>query len=164
MEKTITRRNILAAIATSVPAIAMTKAAKAWTQVSTADAKFPIPTGLWQTLEQVTAGTDPSTALGNPPPAKFGPEITALAGKEIELAGFLTPLPAGFGKKPEYILSREPFHCPYCYTFGRGSLALALFDGHVPAAGGKVKIKGTLALQTSDPSDFYFQLKNARIT
>lgn len=163
MQKTMTRRSVLSAIAASVPVLAAAKTAKAWTQISAADAKFPMPTGLWATLEHVTDGTDPSTALGSPPPGKFTPEIQALAGKEIELAGYLTPLSAGFGKKPEYLLSRESFHCPYCYAFGRGSLALAMIDGHVPSISTKIKIKGTLALQTSDPSDFYFQLKNAKI-
>jgi hypothetical protein len=163
MNMTMTRRGVLAALAASVPVLAVSKAAKAWTQVSSADAKFPLATGSWKMLEHVTDGTDPSTALGNPPPPKFTPEIQAMAGKDIELAGYLTPLSAGFGKKPEYLLSRESFHCPYCYAFGRGSLALATFDGHVPPSGSKVTVKGTLALQGSDPSDFYFQLKNARI-
>lgn len=164
MNMTLTRRSVLAAIAASVPVLATSRAAKALTQISATDSKFPIvATGTWKVLEHATDGTDPSTALSDPPPPKFTPEIAALSGKDVELAGYLTPLSGGFGKKPEYLLSRETFHCPYCYTFGRGSLALALFDGHVPPTGGKVTVKGTLALQSADPSDFYFQLKNARI-
>jgi hypothetical protein len=163
MNMNMTRRNVLAAIAASVPALAVTNPAKALTQVSAADAKFPEATGTWKVLEHVTDGTDPSTALTDPPAPKFTPEIQALAGKEIELTGYLTPLSGGFGKKPEYLLSRSSFHCPYCYAFGRGSLAMASFDGHVPSTTGKVTVKGTLALQSADPSDFYFQIKNARI-
>jgi hypothetical protein len=160
----MTRRSVLAALAAAVPALAASKGAKAWTSVSAQDAKFPMPTGLWQTLEHVTDGTDPSTALSDPPAPKFTPEIKAMAGKEVSLTGFLTPLAAGgFGKKQEYLLSRENFHCPYCYPFGRGSLALTEFSGHVPPAGGKVTVKATLALQDKDPSDFYFQLKNAKL-
>ncbi len=165
MNPTLTRRSMLAAMATALPAVTLSKAAHAWTGVSAADsnAKLPTPTGLWQTLEHVTDGTDPSTALAEPPAPRFTPEIQALNGKEVTLTGNLTPVGAGFGKKQEYILSRENFHCPYCYAFGRGSLALATFNGHVPAATGKVTVKGTLALQGSDPTDFYFQLKNAKI-
>src|ERR1700728_4029564 len=162
MNMNMTRRGVLAAIAASIPVLATTKAAKAWTQVSAADAKFPEASGTWKTLEHVTDGTDPSTALTDPPAPKFTPEIAALAGKEIVLTGYVTPLSGGFGKKPEYLLSRENFHCPYCYAFGRGSLALTDLSGHVPASG-KVTVKAILALQSADPSDFYFQLKNAKI-
>jgi hypothetical protein len=162
MNMTLTRRSVLAALAAAVPAIALSKPAKAWT-ASTENSHFPVATGLWKTLEHATDGTDPSTALAEPPAPRFTPDIKALAGKDVELTGYLTQLAGGFGKKPEYLLSRETFHCPYCYAFGRGSLALAVFDGHVPPASGKVTVKGTLALQGSDPSDFYFQLKNAKV-
>src|SRR6201996_9240474 len=118
----MTRRSVLAALAAAVPALAASKGAKAWT-ASTQNANFPVASGLWKTLEHVTDGTDPSTALSDPPAPKFTPEILAMAGKEVELTGYLTPLSSGgFGKKPEYLLSRENFHCPYCYPFGRGSL------------------------------------------
>ena len=63
----MTRRGVLAALAASVPVLATNKAAKAWTQVSAADAKFPVASGVWKTLEHVTDGTDPSTALSDPP-------------------------------------------------------------------------------------------------
>ncbi|HEU0117725.1 MAG TPA: hypothetical protein VFR09_03750 [Alphaproteobacteria bacterium] len=163
MNMSMTRRSVLAALASAVPALAMTKTAKALTAVSAADAHFPSATGLWKVLEHVTDGSDPSTALPAPPAPKFTSEIQALAGKQIELSGYLTPLSGGFGKKQDYLLSRENFHCPYCYAFGRGSLALVSFDGHVPPSTGKVTIKATLALQSADPSDFYFQLKSARV-
>ena len=162
MNMHFTRRGVLAALAAAVPALAASKA-KALSTISAQDAKFPVATGTWQTLEHVTDGTDPSTALAEPPPAKFTADIKALAGKQIELTGYVTPLSGGFGKKPEYLVSRESFHCPWCYGFGRGSLALAFLDGHVPASNGRVTIKGTLALQESDPSDFYFQIKGAKI-
>jgi hypothetical protein len=160
MNMSLTRRSVLAAIAAAVPVLAAAKA-KALTPASAADAHFPVATGFWTTLEHVTDGSNPSTALSMPP--NFTPAIKALAGKEIELTGYLTPLAGGFGKKPEYLLSRETFHCPYCYAFGRGSLALAYMDGHVPPTGGKVSVRGVLALQGNDPTDFYFQLKNARV-
>jgi len=162
MNMPLTRRNVLAAIAAAIPAVATTKA-NALTNVTAADAHYPVATGFWQTLEHVTDGSNPSTALSFPPPPNFTPAIKALSGKEIELTGYLTPLAGGFGKKPEYLLSRENFHCPYCYTFGRGSLALAYMEGHVPPSTGRVTVRGMLALQTSDPSDFYFQIKTARI-
>jgi uncharacterized protein len=160
MNLTLTRRSVLAAIAAALP-LAATAKAQALTKVSSADAHYPTATGVWATLEHATDGTNPSTALSLPP--NFTPAIKALAGKEIELTGYLTPLAGGFGKKPEYLLSRESFHCPYCYAFGRASLALAYMEGHILPTSGKVSVRGTLALQSNDPTDFYFQIKNARV-
>ena len=153
MNKHLTRRTVLAAIAAAVPALAIARHAKAAASQAT---------GMWKTLERATDGTDPSTALADPPPPRFTPEILALAGQQVELSGYLTPLSGGFGKKQEYLLSRDTFHCPYCYTSGRGSLALTDLGGHVPQSG-KVTVKGTLVVQNADPNDFYFQLKNAKV-
>jgi hypothetical protein len=160
MNLTLTRRSVLTAIAAALPFVAAGKA-KAITQVSAQDAHYPLASGFWTTLEHATDGSNPSTALSMPP--NFTPAIKALAGKEIELTGYLTPLAGGFGRKPEYLLSRESFHCPYCYAFGRASLALAYMEGHILPTSGKVSVKGTLALQSADPTDFYFQIKNARV-
>jgi uncharacterized protein len=158
----IQRRRVLTAVAAAVPALAVVpRAARAWTTASAEDVGLIPATGTWAVLEHVTDGTDASTSVIAPP--KFTPEIRKLAGTEVTLTGYLQPAVGGFGKKQDYLLSRNTFHCPYCYPFGRGSLALTTIDGHAPAAGKKVTVKGTLALQETDPSDFYFQLKNARI-
>lgn len=157
----IQRRRVLTAVATALPALAvMPKASQAWTGVSTQDVGLVPASGTWAVLEHVTDGTDPSTAVIAAP--QFTSEIRKLAGTEVTLTGYLQPVTGGFGKKQDYLLSRNSFHCPYCYTSGRGSLALASLEGHAPS-GKRVTVKGTLVLQETDPSDFYFQLKNARI-
>lgn len=156
------RRRFLTAAATAVPALTIApNLAHAWTSVSGADVGLLPPTGTWAVLAHVTDGTDPSTAISAMP--KMTPEIRKLAGQEVTLTGYVQPIAGGFGQKQDYLLSREVFHCPFCYQFGRGSLALASIEGHVPAKTQKVIIKGTLALQETDPSDFYFQLKNAKL-
>lgn len=158
----IVRRRILAAVATFIPALAVgSKSARAWTKVAAEDVGLIPATGAWAVLEHVTDGTDPSTTVIAPP--NFTPEIQKLAGTEVTLTGHLQTVAGGFGKKQDYLLSRNSFHCPYCYAFGRGSLALATIEGHVPSADKRVTVTGTLALQGNDPSDFYFQLKNARV-
>ena len=40
---------------------------------------------------------------------------------------------------------------------------MAMISGH-PPLGQKVTVRGTLTLQESDPSDFYFRLLDAEIT
>ena len=158
MNKTpTTRRSFLAALA----AVFAVSPARAWTPVSGEDVGIVPATGNWAVLEHVTDGTDPSTALIAPP--RFTPEMRKLAGSDITLTGYLQPVSTGFGGKREYLLSRNAFHCAYCYPFGRGSLALATIEGHVPSSTKKVTLRGTLALQEKDPSDFYFQMKDAKI-
>ncbi len=158
-----TRRNFLTTLAAAVPAMAVAPAsARAWTSASAQDVGLVPASGVWATLEHVTDGTDPSTAIIAPP--HFTAAIKQLAGTEITLTGYLQPASTGFGAQKDYLLSRNTFHCPYCYAFGRGSLALATIEGHVPPASDrKVTVRGTLALQDRDPSDFYFQLKNAKL-
>jgi hypothetical protein len=158
-----TRRSFLATLIAAVPAMALApSAARAWTGVPAADVGMGPPTGIWAALDHVTDGTDPSTAIIAPP--HFTADMRKLAGSDVTLTGYLQPVSGGFGAPKDYVLSRTPFHCPYCYTGGRGSLALASFASHAASdAGRKVTVRGTLALQDKDPGDFYFQLKNTQI-
>jgi len=156
------RRRFLTAAAVALPAMAVApNLAHAWNAVSGSDVGLVPPSGTWAVLNHVTDGTDPSTTVIAPP--NFTSDIRQLAGKTVTLTGYLQPVSGGFGKKQEYLLSRDTFHCPYCYQAGRGSLVLASLEGHAGATTKKVAVKGTLVLQEKDPSDFYFQLKDAKI-
>jgi len=81
----------------------------------------------------------------------------------VALTGYLHQATYGFGRTNGYLLTRDTFHCVNCYPLGRGSLAMAMISGH-PPLGQKVTVRGTLTLQESDPSDFYFRLLDAEIT
>ncbi len=156
------RRRFLTAAAAAIPALAVApKMAHAWTNTPAEDVGMVPASGAWAVLQHVTDGTDPSTTVIAP--ANFTADIRKLAGTQVTLTGYLQPVSGGFGKKQDYLLSRENFHCPYCYPFGRGSLVLASVEGHTAATTKRVTVKGTLVLQEKDPSDFYFQLKDARI-
>ena len=161
----IARRRVLTAAAAALPALAVAPKAHAWQAVTAADVKgnpLAPATGTWAVLEHVTDGTDPSTATIADP--HFTSDIRNLAGTEVTLTGYLQPVASGFGQSREYLLSRQTFHCPYCYALGRGSLAIATLGGHAAGDPAKtVTIKGTLALQEKDPADFYYQLKNAKL-
>ncbi len=156
------RRRFLTVAAAALPALAVApKMAHAWTQAAPEDVGLVPASGTWAILEHVTDGTDPSTTVIAP--ANFTADIRKLAGTQVTLTGYLQPVSGGFGKKQDYVLSRQNFHCPYCYQFGRGSLALATLEGHPGSTTKKVTVKGTLVLQEKDPSDFYFQLKDAKL-
>lgn len=154
------RRQFLAGLAALFPALVASKA-EALTETPAVGRGIVAADGDWAVLERVTEGTDPSTAIAAPP--NFIPEIRAKAGKVVVLRGYLQPVAGGFGGKKDYVLSRASFHCPYCYPFGRGSLALISLLGHTKATDKPVTVQGTLTLQESDPSDFYFQIKDATL-
>lgn len=161
----ILRRRVLSFLATAIPALAVSNKSHALSEATGADrgakAALKPASGTWAILEHVTDGTDPRVSVVAAP--QFTPDIRQLAGSEVTLTGYLQAVGGSFGSTPEYLLSRDKFHCPYCYAYGRGSLVLASIDGHPHPSDKPVTIKGTLALQETDPSDFYFQLKNAKI-
>jgi hypothetical protein len=150
-----TRRQVLTALAGTIPVLAASAVANAWTQVSFADVGLLPPTGVWAALSTVTNGTDPSTALVAAPNPT--PEIRALVGREVTLSGFLNDVPGGL------LLSREPFHCPSCYPFGRGSLALAAIETSRPPIGERVRLTGLLELLAPEPSFVHFRIAQARL-
>jgi hypothetical protein len=117
--------------------------------------------GLWDTLQRATDGTDPSTAITTELP-RFTPAIRKLAGQPVEISGYLQPVGTGFGKA-EYILGRMSYHCSFCYSPGRASLALVRatkpLANHAPTK--MVTVRGTLVLQETMPDDFYYQIENA---
>ena len=161
-----TRRTFLSYLGLSMPlALVAARPAKAIEMVTAAkDAGIktsPVAGGLWETLTHVTDGTDPSTAVVEAP--RFTPDIRALAGKTVELQGYLQSIGGGFGGTQTYVLSQAPYHCPYCYTQGRGSLALVEVRKHIDATDKMVTVKGVMTLQDADPADYYLQIKEAEI-
>lgn len=154
------RRNFLASLAAILPALALSKQSHALTISKTPAESVGIPQGAWNILAHATDGTDPSTAITALP--NITPEMRQLAGKKVELSGYLQPLNTGFAKK-EYLLSRVPFHCAFCYGGGRASLALIESSQHIKAGDQLIRLSGTLQLQETDPEDYYFVLKNAEL-
>lgn len=162
-----TRRNFMTLLAAAVPAALVAGKARALTTLEASDvpgvSAFTPTGGLWETLVRATDGTDPSTAITTELP-RFTPEIRALAGKPIVLEGYLQPICTGFGKA-EYVIGRLPFHCPFCYSQGRASLALVRAAKPLPetATAGRVKITGKLVLQETVPDDYYYQIEDATL-
>lgn len=162
----ISKRSLLkglASTALALPFLGLGQKAQAMTTEKASAAKIkglPVSSPEWTTLGHATDGTDPSTAFGDLP--RFTPEIKALESKPLTLTGYVQSLGGGFGKQ-EYLLSSAPFHCPFCYGGGRASLVRVLTKSHLPETDGVVTLTGTLALQGTDPEEFYFTLKNAKI-
>ena len=164
----VSRRNFLSIVTAAAPlaVVSAARPAHAWTQISASDAGIEPAQGLWKTLIHATDGTDPSTTITTELP-RFNSEIRALDGKTVSLEGYLQPCSSGFGKT-DYVVSQLPFHCPFCYIGGRASLALATPETagsvHTLSPKTKVKVTGVLALQETKPDDFYYSIRNAKIT
>jgi len=157
----IQRRHFLATASAVAALAAVSQPAHAWKRVSAEDVGLMPASGTWAILEHVTDGTDPSAAITAP--ANFTPEIRTLAGTDVVLTGYLQNLADGPGDDRIYLLTRETYHCRYCYPFGRGSLVLAAIEGSVPDTARKITVKGRLTLHEADASLLYFLLNNATI-
>jgi hypothetical protein len=114
----------------------------------------------WTALLHATDGTDPSTSVQALP--KFTPDIRAMEGKQVSLEGYVQ-MSGAIGVR-EYLLSAVPLHCMFCYPAGRASLAVVHTDAHVEDTTKRVRVTGTLKLQETDPSDFYYTLEKSEIT
>lgn len=117
--------------------------------------------GLWETLQHVTDGTNPSTAIATELP-RVTPAIRALDNTTVEIAGYLLPLGTGFGRA-DYVLSQYPFHCGFCYSGGRGTLMLVRAAKPLPETSRMVTLAGRFRLQETVPDDYYFQLLDAAV-
>lgn len=94
---------------------------------------------------------------------KFGPEIKALEGKEIELSGYIIPFEGMF--KPDHlIISSVPVaSCFFCGGAGPESVAEIYLNEPVKYTAKKVTIRGKLALNDSDVDQLMYILKDAKM-
>lgn len=117
---------------------------------------------LWRTLEEIDYEIT-QDEWGDLYLPVFSEKIQALKGKTVEVAGFIIPFEEVL--KPEYlILSALPVS--ECFFCGAGGLEtvmeVSLKPGQkVKYTTGKIKIRGTLALNKDNPDRLMYQLKDA---
>lgn len=94
---------------------------------------------------------------------KFGQDIRALEGKEIELSGYIIPFEGMF--KPDHlIISSVPIaSCFFCGGAGPESVAEIYLDEPVEYTAKKVTISGKLALNDSDVDQLMYILNDAKL-
>ncbi len=163
ISQAISRRGFLG-LMTAAGAMVAAGQAKAMSEgeISKTSVGLPPASGAWKILEHATDGTDPSLSIATELP-RLTPEIRKLAGTRVTLKGYVQALNAGFGGS-EYLLSRLPMHCNFCYSGGRASLALVKAPKALELASGKpVTLEGVLALQETDPADYYFILTDVSV-
>jgi hypothetical protein len=105
------------------------------------------------------------TTVGKPFHPEFAHYLRQLDGKQVELAGFIQPL----GEERDisaFLLIEYPVGCWYCETPELSGIV------RVEPAAGKgspfsrnlVKVVGRLSLNTADPENFLYTLREAKVS
>jgi hypothetical protein len=124
------------------------------------DNNKPLATANWATLAKVTykVGKDEYGELSIP---VFGAEIQKLAGKEIELPGYIIPFDGMF--KPDHIiLSSLPVAaCFFCGSGGPESVIEIYLKEPIKYTANGIKVRGKLELNETDYNQLMYILKDA---
>lgn len=94
---------------------------------------------------------------------KFGPEIKALAGKEIELDGYIIPFEGMFGPTKLIISSVPIASCFFCGGAGPESVAEVYLSESVKYTAKRVKVTGKLNLNKENSDQLMYILKDAKM-
>ena len=94
---------------------------------------------------------------------KFGPEINALAGKEIELDGYIIPFEGMFGPTKLIISSVPIASCFFCGGAGPESVAEVYLKESVKYTAKRVKVTGKLTLNKENSDQLMYILKDAKM-
>ncbi|MBW3469986.1 hypothetical protein EGN73_19505 [Arthrospiribacter ruber] len=117
---------------------------------------------VWRDLSEVTykIGQDEFGELYIP---VFGDKIKSLEGKTVEADGYIIPFEGMF--KPEHIiLSSLPLaECFFCGSGGPETVMEVMMKNPIKYTSKRVKVRGTLTLNDSDPEKLMYILKNAEL-
>ena len=118
----------------------------------------------WTTLSKVKIERkfDPSMNFEVDYPT-FSEEILALNGKEITLEGWMIPLDELRGEN-YFVLSALPFaNCFFCGGAGPETVMEVFTDEKVEFEVDRIKVKGRLRLNATDPMQLMYILNDAEI-
>ena len=119
-------------------------------------------TSVWKDLSEVTykIGQDEWGELYLP---VFGPKIKDMEGKVVEADGYIIPFEGMF--KPEHIiLSSLPLaECFFCGSGGPETVMEVMLSTPVTYTSKRVKVKGTLTLNSDDPEKLMYILTDAQL-
>ena len=94
---------------------------------------------------------------------KFGNEIQSLAGKEIELDGYIIPFEGMFGPTKLIISSVPIASCFFCGGAGPESVAEVYLSESVKYTAKRVKVTGKLTLNKENSDQLMYILKDAKM-
>jgi hypothetical protein len=140
------------------------------------DVTFKSPRAIRRTLDAAAlpeirpTGVNPlpwavlaETAIDKPFRPRFHEHLRKLDGKTVALTGFMQPVsmdPTVNG----FMLIEYPVGCWFCETPEPAGIVYVETGGKpVPVKRGRVKVEGTLKLNTADPEDFLYTLAGASV-
>jgi hypothetical protein len=116
----------------------------------------------WKVLEATgeTTRTDAQGFIVSKP--KFTPQVKALAGKRITVAGWMMPLTAGRTQK-HFVLLGYPPGCPFHFHAAPNQFIEVYADTAFPTSETRVfTVSGVLELTGYDESGIFYRLRQAR--
>ncbi|MBA4302446.1 hypothetical protein SAMN03080617_03820 [Algoriphagus alkaliphilus] len=118
--------------------------------------------GVWKSLAAVTYKIS-EDKFGELYVPVFSDEIKKLEGKEVEADGYIIPFEGMF--KPEHIiLSSLPLaECFFCGSGGPETVMEVMMASPIKYTSKRVKVRGKLTLNASDPEKLMYILKDARL-
>ena len=116
----------------------------------------------WKVLEATgeTTRTDAEGFIVSKP--RFTPQVKALAGKRITVAGWMMPLTAGRTQK-HFVLLAYPPGCPFHFHAAPNQFIEVYADTAFPTSETRVfTVSGVLELTGYDESGIFYRLRQAR--
>ncbi|GAB2483784.1 hypothetical protein GCM10027164_11340 [Algoriphagus taiwanensis] len=118
--------------------------------------------GVWKNLSEVSYKIS-EDQFGELYVPVFSENITKLEGKVVEADGFIIPFEGMF--KPDHIiLSSLPLaECFFCGSGGPETVMEVMLSKPIKYTSKRVKVKGKLTLNASDPEKLMYILKDAEL-
>lgn len=110
----------------------------------------------WDVLARVDFKTTPERYV-----PQFSPELKALDGQEVKIAGFMLPLEAG-KKQRRILLTRMPVTCTFCLPGGGPESVIEVhLRKPIDYTWEGVVLSGRLMLLPDDPTSLFYRLVEA---
>lgn len=150
---------LIALLACALPAQAQTRGGFRADQAVPAPSR-PLPKSGdllgWDVLARVDVKATPERYI-----PRFSPELKALDGKEVKVAGFMLPLDAG-KKQRRILLTRLPVTCAFCLPGGGPESVIEVhLRKPVDYTWEGVVLSGRLMLLADDPASLFYRLLDA---
>ena len=118
--------------------------------------------GVWKSLAEVSYKIS-EDQFGELYVPVFSDQIKKLEGKEVEADGYIIPFEGMF--KPEHIiLSSLPLaECFFCGSGGPETVMEVMMASPIKYTSKRVKVRGKLTLNATDPEKLMYILKDARL-
>lgn len=114
----------------------------------------------WKTLADVGLGEERVRGTVRSVP-KYGPDVRALDGQRIKVAGFMMPLEPTGDRQKRFLLTKLPPSCAFCLPGGPETMVLVEARSAVKFTYEPLVMAGRLELMRDDSTGVLYALKDA---